>query len=273
MRRSIGGAPGPNGGGPNMNACCRSRSSRSIAEAPKNCALAHTGPARDSIHRHRVDTSLGNEEGCGVEQKYAVTCCVTALDRRGADLGEGDCAHGIRLQGRGMKLAMSQTNVLVLVGSLRAGSVNRQLAETAVSAAPEGATLTVFEGLADVPFYNEDIDVEGASIPAYNGTIPAVLKNAIDWISRPYGVGAVKDKAVAVISASPSGNGAKWAHEDTTKAVRIAGGKVVEDTALSIGGTGALFGELHPRENAEVLAQVSKVVSDLVDAGKQLVNA
>ncbi len=135
---------------------------------------------------------------------------------------------------------MSQTNVLVLVGSLRAGSVNRQLAETAVSAAPEGATLTVFEGLADVPpFYNEDIDVEGASIPPavdalraaasdadafllvtppeYNGTIPAVLKNAIDWISRPYGVGAVKDKAVAVISASPSGNGAKWAHEDTTK--------------------------------------------------------
>ena len=188
---------------------------------------------------------------------------------------------------------MSQTNVLVLVGSLRAGSVNRQLAETAVSAAPEGATLTVFEGLADVPFYNEDIDVEGASIPAvdalrsaasdadafllvtpeYNGTIPAVLKNAIDWISRPYGVGAVKDKAVAVISASPSGNGAKWAHEDTTKAVRSAGGKGVEDTALSIGGTGALFGELHPRENAEVLAQVSKVVSDLVDAGKQLVNA
>jgi hypothetical protein len=76
--------------------------SRSIAEAPKNCALAHTGPARDSVHRHRVDTSLGNEEGCGVEQKYAVTCCVTALDRRGADLGEGDCAHGIRLQGRGM---------------------------------------------------------------------------------------------------------------------------------------------------------------------------
>lgn len=76
--------------------------SRSIAEAPKNCALAHTGSACDGIHRHRVDTSLGDEEGCCVEQKYAVTCCVTALDRRGADLGEGDCAHGIRLQGRGM---------------------------------------------------------------------------------------------------------------------------------------------------------------------------
>lgn len=188
---------------------------------------------------------------------------------------------------------MSQTSVLVLVGSLRAGSVNRQLADVATAAAPDGASLSVFDGLADVPFYNEDLDVEGASIPAvealrtaagdadafllvtpeYNGTIPAVLKNAIDWISRPYGNGAVSGKPVAVISASPSGNGAKWAHEDTTKAVTIAGGKVVEDNALSIAGTGALFGDLHPRENADVVGQVSKVVADLVDATKQLVDA
>ncbi|MDI9917699.1 NAD(P)H-dependent oxidoreductase [Rhodococcus sp. IEGM 1379] len=188
---------------------------------------------------------------------------------------------------------MSQSNVLVLVGSLRAGSVNRQLAETAVAAAPEGAALTILEGLADVPFYNEDLDVEGASIPAvdalrnaagdadgfllvtpeYNGTIPAVLKNAIDWISRPYGVGAVSGKPVAVISASPSGNGAKWAHDDTVKAVGVAGGKVIEDTALSIGGTFDKFGTAHPRENAEVVAQVSKVVADLVDATKVRVDA
>ncbi|HEY8978101.1 MAG TPA: NAD(P)H-dependent oxidoreductase, partial [Streptomyces sp.] len=51
--------------------------------------------------------------------------------------------------------------ILALVGSLRAGSTNRQLAEAAVKVAPEGAEVVLFEGLGDVPFYNEDIDVEG----------------------------------------------------------------------------------------------------------------
>src|SRR5688572_30246460 len=55
--------------------------------------------------------------------------------------------------------------ILALVGSLRAGSHNRQLAEAAVKLAPEGAEVVLFEGLADIPFYNEDIDVEG-SVPA-----------------------------------------------------------------------------------------------------------
>ncbi|MYS48790.1 FMN reductase, partial [Streptomyces sp. SID6013] len=55
--------------------------------------------------------------------------------------------------------------ILALVGSLRAGSHNRQLAEAAVKFAPEGAEVQLFEGLAEIPFYNEDIDVEG-SVPA-----------------------------------------------------------------------------------------------------------
>lgn len=55
--------------------------------------------------------------------------------------------------------------ILALVGSLRAGSTNRQLAEAAVKVAPEGSEVALFEGLADIPFYNEDLDVEG-SVPA-----------------------------------------------------------------------------------------------------------
>ncbi|NED92591.1 FMN reductase, partial [Streptomyces sp. SID11233] len=55
--------------------------------------------------------------------------------------------------------------ILALVGSLRAGSHNRQLAEAAVKHAPEGVEVVVFEGLAEVPFYNEDLDVEG-QVPA-----------------------------------------------------------------------------------------------------------
>lgn len=189
---------------------------------------------------------------------------------------------------------MPNTNVLALVGSLRTGSVNRQLAETAVSDAPDGAVVSIYEGLADLPFYNEDIDgTEADTIPAvealreaasaadafllvtpeYNGTMSAVLKNAIDWISRPYGVGAIKHKPVAVVSASPSGNGAQWAHADARKAARVAGGNVLEDVTLAIGGTIDKFGDGHPRDNAEVSGQIAEVVGVLVGATKQLVDA
>ncbi len=183
---------------------------------------------------------------------------------------------------------MTQSRVLALVGSLRSGSVNRQLAETAAHVAPAGAEVVVFEGLAELPFYNEDIDLPDSPIeavvalraaaadadalllltPEYNGTIPAVLKNAIDWISRPYGAGAVSGKPVAVISASPSANGAKWAGDDARKAVGIAGGRVLEDVSISVGGTIQKFGDRHPREHTEVAAQIAAVVEQLVDASQ-----
>lgn len=117
--------------------------------------------------------------------------------------------------------------ILALVGSLRAESVNRQIADLAAELAPEGVTVAVFEGLGEVPFYNEDIDdamnlgldqapaqvvalraaaaeADAALVitPEYNGSIPAVVKNAIDWLSRPFGNGALKDKPLAVIGGS-----------------------------------------------------------------------
>jgi NAD(P)H-dependent FMN reductase len=54
------------------------------------------------------------------------------------------------------------TRILALVGSLRAGSYNQQLAEAAIKHAPGGVEIDIFEGLADVAFYNEDIDRPGA---------------------------------------------------------------------------------------------------------------
>ncbi|EMY33531.1 reductase [Arthrobacter crystallopoietes BAB-32] len=55
--------------------------------------------------------------------------------------------------------------VLTLVGSLRNGSVNRQLAEAAAAVAPEGVEVSVYDGLETLPFYNQDIDVED-QVPA-----------------------------------------------------------------------------------------------------------
>ncbi|MEU0073543.1 NAD(P)H-dependent oxidoreductase [Streptomyces sp. NPDC006332] len=173
--------------------------------------------------------------------------------------------------------------ILALVGSLRAGSHNRQLAEAAVKLAPEGADVVLFEGLGDVPFYNEDIDVEG-SVPApaaklreaaqaadaflffspeYNGTIPAVLKNAIDWLSRPYGAGAFGGKPAAVVGTAFGQYGGVWAQDETRKAVGIAGAKVIEDLKLSIPGSLTRFAETHPVDDAEVAGQLAEVVSRL----------
>ena len=69
---------------------------------------------------------------------------------------------------------MSQTRILALVGSLRTGSINRQLAEAAAQTAPEGAQVEIYEGLADIPFYNEDIDVPG-QVPAAAESLRAAV--------------------------------------------------------------------------------------------------
>src|SRR5215216_2169309 len=148
---------------------------------------------------------------------------------------------------------MSQTRVAVLVGSLRADSLNRKLAELLRDQAPEGVTLDLIDGLDRLPFYNEDLDhetdvpaaaaalrerVAGADrvlavTPEYNGTMPAVLNNAIDWLSRPYGVGALKGKPFAVVGATPTPFGGKWSHDDARRSATVAGADVVPDLVLS----------------------------------------
>jgi NAD(P)H-dependent FMN reductase len=144
------------------------------------------------------------------------------------------------------------THVAVLVGSLRADSVNRQIAESLRELAPAGTVVEIVDGLGDLPFYNEDLDGGGAAevvsrvreqvgnadrvlavTPEYNATMPAVLNNAIDWLSRPYGVGALAGKPFGVIGVTPTPYGGKWAHEDARRSVKIAGAIVVEDVDVS----------------------------------------
>lgn len=154
------------------------------------------------------------------------------------------------------------TRVAVLVGSLRADSTNRRLAELLRDEAPAGVTLDIVDGLDRLPFYNEDIDGEGAPeavtsvrarvdladrvlavTPEYNGALPAVLSNAIDWLSRPYGAGAIVGKPFAVIGTTPTPYGGKWAHENAARSAGIAGAKVVEDATVS-----------HPAGEGDVIA-------------------
>jgi len=147
---------------------------------------------------------------------------------------------------------MTDTRILVLLGSLRADSLNRKLAETIRDQAPAGVLVEIFDGLDRLPFYNEDLDGSDAPedaarlrtqvaavdrilvvTPEYNGTMPAVVNNAIDWLSRPYGVGAITGKPLGVVGVTPTPYGGKWTHEDTLRSARIAGASVVEDVLVS----------------------------------------
>ena len=177
---------------------------------------------------------------------------------------------------------MPDIKVLALVGSLRAASINRQIAELAADVAPDGVTVTIFDKLGELPFYNEEIDNE-ADVPAavtalraaaaeadaalvvtpeYNGSIPAVLKNAIDWLSRPFGNGALKDKPAAVIGGSMGRYGGVWAHDETRKSFGLAGPRIVEAIKLSVPFQ-TLNGQ-HPREHDELVANVRDAVGKLV---------
>jgi len=110
-------------------------------------------------------------------------------------------------------------HILGIAGSLRPASYNRAALRAATELVPEGATLDVFE-LDGIPGFNQDEEQnpppkvtelkrrvrEADAIlfvtPEYNYSIPGVLKNAIDWGSRPYGDSAWNGKPVAIMGAS-----------------------------------------------------------------------
>jgi len=114
---------------------------------------------------------------------------------------------------------MADLNILGIPGSLRQASFNRYALVAAQSLLPPGVSLDIF-GLDGIPAYNQDLDKQPPArvvelkariraadailfaTPEYNYSVPGVLKNAIDWASRPYGDSAWQGKPVAVMSAS-----------------------------------------------------------------------
>lgn len=114
---------------------------------------------------------------------------------------------------------MDKVKILGFAGSLRKGSYNRALLCAAIDLATDNAKIDSFD-LAGIPIYNQDLDNNMPAIikdfkskiraadailiatPEYNYSVPGVLKNAIDWASRPYGDNAFEGKPVAVMSAS-----------------------------------------------------------------------
>ena len=137
--------------------------------------------------------------------------------------------------------------LLAISGSLRAGSYNTALARAASELAPPGVEVELYDGLGELPPYDADADAAGepAAVrelrnrimradavlfvtPEYNGSIPGVLKNAVDWASRPHRQAALTSKTVAVAGASTGQYGAMWAQQDLRRVLGIAGARVIE---------------------------------------------
>ncbi len=113
-----------------------------------------------------------------------------------------------------------------IAGSLRRGSFNRALLNAAIDVAPKGVVVRLFERLAEIPPFNADVEAEGdpepvvalkAAIreadalliasPEYNYGVPGVLKNAIDWASRPPDASVLRNKPAAIMGATPGTTG------------------------------------------------------------------
>ncbi|WP_232531868.1 NADPH-dependent FMN reductase [Microbacterium halophytorum] len=165
------------------------------------------------------------------------------------------------------------TKIGYIVGSISSTSLNRTLAEALAKLAPEGVE---FEEIAikDLPFYSADYDAEFPQVgtdfknhiesvdgivivtPEYNRSIPGVLKNAIEWASRPYGSFSFGGKPVAVLGGSPGAIGTAAAQQHLKAVlshvnaivmgqpegfVQVAPGLITDDREITNEGTKAFL--------------------------------
>jgi chromate reductase len=177
--------------------------------------------------------------------------------------------------------------ILGISGSLRRGSHNTNLLRAAAELLPPGVELEVYDGLRDLPPYDADLDVEPVdpavarlrdeidaadgvliATPEYNGSIPGLLKNALDWASRPFPDNALRGKPVAVIGASTGLFGAVWAQAEVRKVLGIIGADVIDDE-LPVGQAEVAFaddGQLVEPEQQAVLTDLVHVLAARADS-------
>ena len=180
---------------------------------------------------------------------------------------------------------MSQVfDVAVLVGSLRRESFNLKIAKAAIQVAPPSLKLRLVD-LSHLPMYNQDLDEASPAefvqfrdeirtadallfvTPEYNRSIPAVLKNALDVGSRPYGQSVWDGKPSAVISSSMGGIGGFGANHHLRQSLAFLNTPMMLQPEAYIGGAHQLFdetGALQKPETREFLERFMTSFSNWV---------
>ncbi len=155
---------------------------------------------------------------------------------------------------------MTQKKIAVFVGSLRQGSFNRKMAEALIKVSPDSLKLEIVE-IGGLPLYNQDFDdkppvaykqfreslkkFDGVLFvtPEYNRSVPAVLKNAIDVGSRPYGQSVWEGKPGAVMSVSPGALGGFGANHHLRQSLVFLNIPTMPQPEAYIGNADKLFDE------------------------------
>ena len=171
--------------------------------------------------------------------------------------------------------------IAVLVGSLRHNSYSRQVADALAEVAPDGLELKIVE-IGDLPLYNQDLETDapppawtrfreelrGAQgvifvTPEYNRGLPAVIKNAIDVGSRPYGHSIFQSKPAAVVSQSPGVYGGYGANHQLRQALVFLDMPVVQQPEAYLSKSHTAFDEAGKLTSDETRALLTKVVEAL----------
>jgi chromate reductase len=164
---------------------------------------------------------------------------------------------------------------LGIAGSLRRLSFNRGLIRAAVELAPSGIIVEPYD-YSDVPLYNGDVEAEGdpeavvrfkraiadadgllIATPEYNHCIPGVLKNAIDWASRPPRASVLSSKPIAIMGATPGHGGTARAQQQLRDGLAFTNGYVLPLPEVLVPGAGDKFDDesdlIDPGTRAEVV--------------------
>ncbi|MGD1096364.1 MAG: NADPH-dependent FMN reductase [Bryobacteraceae bacterium] len=177
--------------------------------------------------------------------------------------------------------------ILGIAGSLRKASYNRALLRAAQQLAPDGVQVETFE-LDRIPPFNQDEEANPPAIvtelksriraadaillvtPEYNYSVPGVLKNAIDWASRPYGDSAWNDKPVAVMGASVGPQGTSRAQYHLRQIFVFLNMHPISQPEVMVGNASQRFDEHGNLVDETTKASVVKSLKRLVQWAHQL---
>jgi chromate reductase len=180
---------------------------------------------------------------------------------------------------------MHKINILGIAGSLRKGSYNRYALRAAQELLPDDATLDLVD-LHGIPVFNQDDEsVPPAAVldfkqrivaadailfatPEYNYSLPGVLKNAIDWASRPYGQSAWQGKTAAIMGASVGNFGTSRAQYDLRKILVALDMPVVVQPEVMIGNAAERFDQNGRLTDERSRQLIRKLLSTLVQLEK-----